>query len=75
MQIKTEKSSQKSAYKSSQKILQLVTQNSNITTSEMANILGISRRAVTKQISILKIDGQLRRVGPDKGGHWEVIKK
>ena len=40
----------------------------------MANILGISRRAVAKQISILKIDGQLRRVGPDKGGHWEVIK-
>ena len=79
MQIKIEKSSQKSAYKdsqkSSQKILQLVTQNSNITTSEMANILGISRRAVAKQISILKIDGQLRRIGPDKGGHWEVIKK
>ena len=79
MQIKIEKSSQKSAYKgsqkSSQKILQLVIQNSNITTGEMANILGISRRAVAKQISILKIDGQLRRVGPDKGGHWEVIKK
>ncbi len=79
MQIKIEKSSQKSAYKgsqkSSQKILQLVTQNSNITTSEMANILGISRRAVAKQISILKIDGKLRLVGPDKGGHWEVIKK
>ena len=75
MQIKIEKSSQKSAYKGSQKILQLVTQNSNITTSEMANILGISRRAVAKQISILKIDGQLRRVGSDKGGHWEVIKK
>ena len=22
----------------------------------------------------LKADGRLRRVGPDKGGHWEVVK-
>ena len=36
-------------------------------------ILGISRRAVAKQIAILKESGQLRRIGPDKGGHWEIV--
>ena len=39
----------------------------------MAETLGISRRAVAKQIAALKENGQLRRVGPDKGGHWEVV--
>lgn len=77
MQIKSEnssqKSSQKTTQKSSQKILELVAQNSNITTTEMADILGISRRAIAKQITHLKESGQLRRIGPDKGGHWEVV--
>ena len=35
--------------------------------------LGISRRAITKQIKNLRDSGCLRRVGPDKGGHWEVV--
>ncbi|MBR1916136.1 MAG: Fic family protein [Alphaproteobacteria bacterium] len=75
MQIKSEKSSQKNTQKSSQKILQLAAQNPNITTTEMAEALGISRRAVAKQIATLKENDQLRRIGPDKGGHWEVVKK
>ena len=79
MQIKSEKSSQKSSQKttqkSSQKILELVAQNPNITTTKMAEILGISRRAVAKQITTLKENGKLRRIGPDKGGHWEVVEE
>ena len=65
----TEKSSQKS----SQKILELVAADDKITTQEMANKLGISRRAVAKTIAKLQSAGILRRVGPDKGGHWEII--
>lgn len=79
MQIKSGKSSQKSSQKttqkSSQKILELVAQNPNITTTKMAEILGISRRAVAKQITTLKENGKLRRIGPDKGGHWEVVEE
>ena len=79
MQIKSEKSSQKSSQKttqkSSQKILKLAAENPNITTTEMADILGISRRAIAKQITHLKESGQLRRIGPDKGGHWEVVEE
>ena len=39
----------------------------------MADKLEISRRAVAKTIAKLQSVGILRRVGPDKGGHWEII--
>ncbi len=47
-------------------------ENNKITTTEIADILGISRRAVAKQIEKLKNEGKLRRIGPAKGGHWEA---
>ena len=33
----------------------------------------ITARAIAKQIAKLKEEGKLKRVGPDKGGYWEVI--
>jgi len=66
---KTEKSSQKS----SQKILQILSGDGSVTTQQLADRLGISRRAVAKQIKNLQEQGLLKRVGPDKGGHWEVV--
>jgi ATP-dependent DNA helicase RecG len=69
----TEKSSQKSSQRSSQRILELVAADDKITTQEMADKLDISRRAVAKAIAKLRSAGILRRVGPDKGGCWEII--
>ena len=74
MQIKdVSTKEEKSSQKSSQKILELIAQNPKITTTEMAETLGISRRSIAKQITNLKNNNQLRRIGPDKGGHWEVV--
>ena len=78
MQIKDsmmsgKESSQKSSQKSSHKILELMKQNPAITTTELAQLLNISRRAIAKQIALLKEKGLIRRIGPDKGGHWEVL--
>jgi ATP-dependent DNA helicase RecG len=47
--------------------------NPNITTTALAEFIKVSRRAIAKQIAILKEERKLKRVGPDKGGHWEVI--
>ena len=69
----TQKGSQKSSQKSSQKILSLISENAWITTQEIADILGISRRAVAKQLANLQIKGIVKRVGPDKGGYWEIF--
>lgn len=60
---------EKSSQKSSQKILELIRKNPQITTNEMAEILSISRRAIAKQIAGLKAENKLRRVGADNGGH------
>ena len=41
----------------------------------MADKLGISRRAVAKAIAGLKAAEVIRRVGPDKGGFWEIVEE
>ena len=51
----------------------LIKSHPSFTQVGMSNALGISRQAVQKHLSNLKKSGRLRRVGPDKGGHWEVI--
>ena len=68
------KDSQKSSQKSSQKIIELIQENPNVTTSEMAEKIGVTRRAIAKITGALQAEGIIRRVGPDKGGHWEIIK-
>lgn len=69
----SQKGTQKTA-DSSQKILDMMVENAYITTEAIAKELGISRRAVAKHTAKLKEKGVLRRIGPDKGGHWEVVK-
>ncbi len=68
-----EKTVEKSSPKSSPKIIRLIGVNPNITTLEIAKILGLSKRAVLKNIKKLKEQNKLKRVGPNKGGYWEVI--
>ena len=75
---KTAESSEKtteSSEKTSKKILNLLNQDSLMTTAVLSSILGISERAVSKQLKNLQVQGRLRRVGPDKGGHWEVLEE
>ena len=69
----SQKSSQKTQQKTSQKIIELIREDAVITTQKMADNIGISRRAVAKAIAKLQAEGIIRRVGPDKGGHWQVI--
>ena len=68
-----QKSIQKSIQKSTQKIVALMKDNPSITTQEIADIIGITRVGVAKQIRKMQEQGIIRRVGPDKGGHWEVL--
>ena len=65
--------SEKSSEKSSEKILSLLRVEPELTAKAMSIRLGISQRAVEKQIDKLKTEGRLRRVGADRGGNWEVL--
>jgi ATP-dependent DNA helicase RecG len=40
--------------------------------ADLAETLGISKRAVEKQVAKLQAQGRMRRVGGRKVGHWEV---
>ena len=64
-----------SSEKSSEKIISLIKENKYINAKQMAEIIGISQRAIEKQLSILKNKKALKRIGPDKGGYWEVVEK
>ena len=75
IKVNNEDIAEKSSQKSSQKITELITEDCTITTQEMANRLGISRRAIAKAIAIQQDNGIIRRIGPDKGGHWEIKKQ
>ena len=70
-----QKGSLKSSLKSSLKILRILAAEPTCTYEGLAERIGISRRAITKQIKNLRETGKLKRIGPDKGGHWEVIEK
>jgi len=63
----------KSSVKSSVKILNLIRDNKNITIPEIAQELGLSTRAIEKQIAKLKEQNKLKRIGPDKGGYWNIM--
>ncbi len=68
----SEKSSEKGSEKSSDKIIRLISENKYITIKELAENIGISDRAVEKQIKKLKKQEILERVGSDRGGYWQI---
>lgn len=63
----------KGGQKTREVLLQMIADDPTVTTTQMASALGINRSAVSKHLDRLKADGRLRRVGPDKGGHWELL--
>jgi ATP-dependent DNA helicase RecG len=66
------KSGLESGLKTEDKILNLIRDNNTISYAEIVETLGMARSGIAKQIKKLQEEGRLRRVGPDKGGHWEV---
>ena len=65
--------SEKGSEESSEKILALLRAEPRLPARLLAEHMGISPRAVEKQIAKLRAQGRLRRIGPAKGGHWEVM--
>jgi ATP-dependent DNA helicase RecG len=56
-----------------QKIIKLIRLNNHISARELSSELAISQRKVEENISKLKEKGKLKRLGPAKGGQWEII--
>ena len=56
-------------------IINFIKNNSRITISELSTELSVNEKTIKRDLSKLKSSGTIKRVGPDKGGHWEVIEK
>ena len=58
--------------KNRREILRLMAENPYITQSDLSKAVGVSLTAIENNIEFLR-GKYIRRVGPDKGGFWEVI--
>ena len=56
-----------------EEILDLIEQNNKISRKQLSEILSINPSAIQKHISKLKQKGLIKRIGPDKGGYWEIV--
>jgi len=54
-------------------IVDLLRQRPELSHAEVAAKLGKSESAIERAIRKLRESGRLARIGPDKGGHWQVI--
>lgn len=59
--------------KSRERILRLLKDHPNYTARKLAEIIGITPKAIEKHLAKLKAEGLIRRDGPDKGGSWTVL--
>ena len=55
-----------------EKILRHIQENPSITQQELSGKTGLTRRGIEWNLEKLKEKGILKRIGPDKGGYWEV---
>ena len=58
---------------STQKVIEKLSINPQITISRLAVDLAMSPSGIKKILKAMKESGRIQRVGPDKGGHWEVL--
>ncbi|MDE6277532.1 MAG: winged helix-turn-helix transcriptional regulator [Muribaculaceae bacterium] len=64
------------AMSTTDKILKLIAENPKHSAQSLADIVGISAKGIEKQLSKLKSQGRIRRIGPNKGGgHGKYCRK
>lgn len=56
-----------------EKVLSVIAKNLFIKTHEIAEKTQLAQRTVENAIACLKREGFLNRIGPDKGGYWEIV--
>ncbi len=55
------------------RLLDLLKQQPTLSAKELATLLNKTSRTVERYLRELREQGRLKRVGPDKGGYWEVV--
>ena len=69
----TKKTTGKTTGKTPDAVLRRLAGNPNMTVPELARELGKAELTILRAIRALRESGRLQRIGPDKGGYWEVL--
>ncbi len=69
----TEKATEKTTEKTTEKIITVLRKHPEISAKGIAQKIGISHHTVDWNLRMLKKRQRIRHIGPDKGGHWEVV--
>ena len=59
--------------KSRERIIQILEEHPDYSARKLAEIIGVTPKAIEKHLARLKADGIIQRNGPDKGGNWRVL--
>ena len=59
--------------KRADQILDIIKENNTITAEEMAVIFSLTERTIDRDLSSLKKQGKLKRIGSKKTGYWEIL--
>ncbi|NCO23759.1 MAG: winged helix-turn-helix transcriptional regulator [bacterium] len=54
--------------------MELIKEKPRITRKELAEKIGISESGIKFNLNQLKKKNKIKRVGPDRGGSWEILK-
>jgi predicted HTH transcriptional regulator len=60
------------AVKAKDAIVECMAENPNVTHDGLSAAISLGRKTVQRHIRSLKDEGQIRRVGSDRAGHWEI---
>jgi ATP-dependent DNA helicase RecG len=72
--VKPSETAPKTAPKSTRdRIILLLRQDPRLTKQDLMRMLGKASGTIKEHIRILQKEGDIRHIGPAKGGHWEVI--
>ena len=71
----TIQATEKTTQKTTEKNIRILKERPYATAGQIAEELGLTIDGVGYNIRKLKKDGQIIRIGGDKGGHWEVNTK
>ena len=57
------------------KIVALITENNTISIPLIAHKCGVTEKTIKRDLEKLKDQNKHKRIGPNKGGYWEIINR
>ena len=70
----TQKTGMKTGMKTADEIFRRIKADPSVSMDGLSKDLGKARSTIQEAIARLRTAGLIRRIGPDKGGHWEIVK-